>query len=387
MEMGFHISAFGVNLHVNNAVLKCAESLASSPQHQLAQQEKQQMLGSLRRFPGAATDQTEQPPLRPTFSIITPVFNGRTFLDEAILSVVTQAGPFSIRYHVQDGGSSDGTLDILKRWSERLSGDFPIVCNDVEFSYASAEDGGLYDAVNKGFGRIGDGDFMSWINADDRYQPGAFASVAQIFQKFSDVRWIASRPAFMSEAGAQGELLDLRSFPQRAIAAAIFDGRFSPLLLQQEGMFWRSSLWQAVGGLNGAMRLAGDFDLWRRFAQHADLVMTDALLGVFRFREGQLSASIEKYQKEIDGVLSAEEMALRSEMAEAFRAATTPEAVREAGFVCRVANNVVSAGGWHLVELQDRPALQKQLAEFKRSRWTKLGCLLRLTKLRDHLQE
>ena len=158
------------------------------------------MPGSLLRFPGAATDQTEQPPLRPTFSIITPVFNGRTFLDEAILSVVTQAGPFSIRYHVQDGGSSDGTLEALERWSERLSRDFPIVCNDVEFSYASAKDGGPYDAVNKGFGRIGDGDFMSWINADDRYQPGAFASVAQIFQKFSDVSWIASRPVLMSES-------------------------------------------------------------------------------------------------------------------------------------------------------------------------------------------
>jgi len=345
------------------------------------------MLGSLRRSPDAALGQTGQPSVRPTFLIVTPVFNGRTFLDETILSVVTQAGPFSIRYHVQDGGSSDGTLDLLERWSERLSGDFPIVCNDIEFSYASAVDGGLYDAVNKGFGRMGDGDFMSWINADDRYQQGAFASVAQIFQKFSDVRWIASRPAFMSEAGAQGELLDLRSFPQKAIAAAIFDGRFSPLFLQQEGMFWRASLWRAVGGLNGAMRLAGDFDLWRRFAQHSDLVMTDAVLALFRFREGQLSTSIEKYQKEIDDVLGPDEMARRIEAAEAFRAAVTPEAAREAGFVCRVAKNLVPAGGWQLVRLQERPALEKQLAEFKQSRWTKLGGLLRLTKLRAHLQE
>src|SRR5215831_18085266 len=100
------------------------------------------MLGSLRRSPGAALDQIGQPPLRPTFSITTPVFNGRTFLDETILSVVTQAGPFAIRYHVQDGGSSDGTLEILERWSKRLSGDFPIVCDHVEFSYASAADRG-----------------------------------------------------------------------------------------------------------------------------------------------------------------------------------------------------------------------------------------------------
>lgn len=309
------------------------------------------MAGLFRQLFGAGSQQNPRPPAQASFSIVTPVMNGRTFLDEMILSIVTQAGPFSIRYHVQDGGSTDGTLDMLERWSKRLSGDFPIVCSGVEFSYASGPDAGLYDAVNKGFAQTGLGDFMSWINADDRYEPGAFASVAQVFQKFSDVNWVAGRPIVISEAGAQCELVALRSFPRKAIAAAIFEGRFSTWFLQQEGMFWRSGLWQTVGGANGKMRLAGDFDLWRRFARHSDMVVVDALLGVFRVREGQLSASIDKYHKEIDDILTAEEMTQRAEISQAFAAATAPEAARAGGFTCRFAVNRVFAGGWHIVEL------------------------------------
>lgn len=308
------------------------------------------MLRQLHRIFQTGQQQTPRPPAETSFSIVTPVFNGRAFLDETILSIVTQAGPFKIRYHVQDGGSSDGTLELLKRWSDRLCGDFPIVCAGVEFSYTSTPDAGLYDAVNKGFDRAGPSDFMSWLNSDDRYEPGAFASVAQIFQKFSDVHWVGSRPVLMAEAGTPGELVDIRPFPRRAIAAAIFEGRYSPFFLQQEGMFWRAELWNRVGGLNDQMRLAGDFDLWRRFAQDTDLVMADALLGCFRVRQGQLSSSIGDYHKEIDDNLTPEEKAQRSEVAEAFRAATTPKAVGAAGFHCRFAVNRVFAGGWHIVE-------------------------------------
>jgi len=285
-----------------------------------------------------------------SFSVVTPVFNGRAFLDETILSVVAQSGPFKIRYHVQDGGSSDGTLDVLQRWSKLLSGDFPILCNGVEFTYASEKDAGLYDAVNKAFERCGPHDVMSWINSDDRYEPGAFASVAQIFEKFDDVHWVGGRPVLVSESGAQGQLVDLRGFPRKAIAAGIFEGRFAPFFLQQEGMFWRRGLWDKVGGLDGGLRLAGDFDLWRKFAQHADFVMADALFGCFRVREGQLSGTIEDYHKEIDASLSPEEKATRLEISELLRAAISADTVRAGGFSSRFAENRVFAGGWHIVE-------------------------------------
>src|SRR5207237_2758313 len=85
------------------------------------------------------------------FAIVTPVLNGEKFLDQSILSVVSQAGPFTIRYHIQDGGSKDRTLEILAAWKSRLAHDFPVFCEGIEFSFASAPDRNLFEAVNRGF--------------------------------------------------------------------------------------------------------------------------------------------------------------------------------------------------------------------------------------------
>ena len=127
------------------------------------------------------------------FAIVTPVFNGEKFLDQSILSVVSQAGPFTIRYHVQDGGSKDRTLEILAAWKSRLARDFPVFCEGIEFSFASAPDRGLYEAVNRGFAACAyanaDADAMAWIGSDDRFEPGAFATVEEIFRDFPDIDW------------------------------------------------------------------------------------------------------------------------------------------------------------------------------------------------------
>jgi glycosyltransferase involved in cell wall biosynthesis len=282
------------------------------------------------------------------FAITTPVKNCLEFIDETILSVVSQAGPFTIIYHVQDGGSTDGTTKRLEQWKKWLDSDFPIACNGVKFSFSSVPDAGLYDAVNKGFSHCGQANYMSWINSDDRYEPGAFVSVAEVFGKFPDVNWIGGRPVLMTESGSPGQLVGLRAFPQRAITARIFDGRFSLFFLQQEGMFWRTTLWQKVGGLKADMRLAGDFDLWTRFAEHTDFVMADALFGTFRVRRGQLSASIGNYHQEIDRNLSEAAVALRKSMSATFRDAVTVDAARAVGLEWRVAENRVFSDGWHI---------------------------------------
>jgi glycosyltransferase involved in cell wall biosynthesis len=248
------------------------------------------------------------------FSIVTPVLNGEKFLDQAILSVVTQAGPFTIRYHIQDGGSKDATLSILAAWQDRLARDFPISCEGIEFSFASAPDRGLYDAVNRGFAACGDSDAMAWINADDRFQPGAFATVEEIFRCFSDIEWLTGRTAIVDETGIALALSPVTPFPREAIEAGIFDGRHAgAYFIQQEGTFWRPSLWKKAGGLDANFRFAGDFDLWRRFARHSELVIADTILGCFRVRAGQITANLNSYQAEIDSFLSADELRVRAE--------------------------------------------------------------------------
>ncbi|HEY8013406.1 MAG TPA: glycosyltransferase, partial [Dongiaceae bacterium] len=138
---------------------------------------------------------------KPQFSIVTPVFNGSRFLDETILSVLTQSGPFTLRYHVQDGGSTDDTLQKLAAWKARLAAGFPVLCEGIEFSYASAPDRGLYDAIRQSFAQTGSGDVMTWLNADDRLEPGALHSVAHILERCPDIDWLGGRSTIADETG------------------------------------------------------------------------------------------------------------------------------------------------------------------------------------------
>jgi hypothetical protein len=92
-------------------------------------------------------------------------------------------------------------------------------------------------------------------------------------------------------------------FPRQAIAAGIVDGRFVTSRIEQEATFWRPRLWQEAGGVDPNFRLAGDFDLWRRFARHTDLVVVDRILGCFRKRAGQLSEDMDRHRAEIDASL------------------------------------------------------------------------------------
>jgi glycosyltransferase involved in cell wall biosynthesis len=252
------------------------------------------------------------------FLIVTPVLNGEKFLDQTVLSVVSQAGPFTIRYHIQDGGSKDRTLEILARWKSRLTGDFPVVCDGIEFSFASAPDRGLYDAVARGFVTCADFDAMAWINADDRFEPGAFATAEEIFRGFPDIEWLTGRPTVITESGAFMNISPIIPFPRKAIAAGIFDGRFAEHFIEQEATFWRPRLWQKTGGVDPNFQLAGDFDLWRRFARQTDLVMVNAILGCFRVRAGQLSTDMARYRGEIDASLSPVEIKNRAKVAKSY---------------------------------------------------------------------
>jgi len=252
------------------------------------------------------------------FGIVTPVLNGEKFLDETILGVVSQAGPFSIWYHIQDGGSKDATLKLLAAWRSRLARDFPTFCEGIKFSFASEPDRGLYDAVNRGFTACGDSDAMAWINADDRFEPGAFATVEEIFRGFPDIEWLTARPTVIAESGSLMNVSPIIPFPRQAIAAGIFDGRFARSFIEQEATFWRPRLWQKTGGVDPNFRFAGDFDLWRRFARQTDLVIVDAILGCFRMRAGQLSADMARYRAEIDASLSPAELETRAKVAKTY---------------------------------------------------------------------
>lgn len=284
------------------------------------------------------------------FCIVTPCFNGEEFIDDAIISVITQAGFFTIHYHIQDGGSTDGSLEKLQQWEKRLcSGKFPKLCTNFKFTFDSGPDKGMYDAINKGFARFGvnHNDYMTWLNADDRLIQGTLATVAHLFDKFQDIKWLGGRSSLMDEKGSFRGLFDLNPYPRRSLRAGICDGRHWGFVMQ-EGTFWRGDLWKKVDGLREGLRLAGDFDLWRRFAEHEDYVVVDFPLAFHRRHPGQLSERLEAYHAEVDSVV--DEKLRDSEWKRHENAAMFSDGMERYGYSGRVLRFNVSKIQWEVFE-------------------------------------
>lgn len=242
----------------------------------------------------------------PSIYILTPCFNAVETIDETILSVISQAGPFHIHYHVQDGGSNDGTTDCLRAWADRLSkGDFPLQCEDVFFSWESCQDGGMYDAINHGFATmdIPADSIMAWVNSDDTYTQHVFATALEVFQQNQSVRWLGGMIVLLDDVGCLHPTEQLEYYPQELIQHGCCDGPTWPHM-QQNGMFWRYSLWEDAGPLDTTLQFAGDWELWQRFAHHAEFVHIRVTFGTFRVRLGQLSQD-SRYQQEQEQRLAA----------------------------------------------------------------------------------
>ena len=215
-------------------------------------------------------------PLR--FSIVTPSFNQAPFLEAAMLSVLDQPGP-EIEYIVMDGGSTDASADIIHRHAPRLA------------HWQSERDAGQYDAITRGFARA-TGDIMSWLNSDDMYCPWAFSVVEEIFTRLPEVQWLTTTMQIRWDAA--GRAVRTLHVPGYARAAYLQGehlpegGAFSLGWIQQESTFWRRSLWEKAGAQIGqGFPLAGDFELWGRFFQHAELHAVETPLGGFRFHGNQ----------------------------------------------------------------------------------------------------
>src|SRR5262245_14464164 len=115
----------------------------------------------------------------PKITIVTPSLNQGQFIEETIQSIIGQRYP-NMEYFVIDGGSTDDTLSILRKYDDRI--DF----------WVSAADKGQAAAINKGFARAS-GEILGWLNSDDTYEPGVFAEVARSFQEHPDVDVISGR--------------------------------------------------------------------------------------------------------------------------------------------------------------------------------------------------
>lgn len=189
----------------------------------------------------------------PRITLVTPSYNQAAFLEMAIQSVILQAYP-NLEYIVMDGGSADGSIEILRRYEK-------------QFAYwTSAHDAGQSDALNRGFARA-TGAIFGWLNSDDLLLPNALQTVGAYFGAHPECDFLTGDGVFINADNTR-ELYVARG------AAYTFDELlefYNDKYLPQPSVFFSRVAFEQVGGLDVSLHYAMDLDLWLRIRQQFEL--------------------------------------------------------------------------------------------------------------------
>lgn len=210
---------------------------------------------------------------RPKISVVTPSYNQREFVAETMESVLGQPD-VDLEYVVQDGGSTDGSVDEIKARSARLA------------AWESAKDAGQADAIAKGFARThgGPNDLMAWLNSDDVYLPGTLAFVSDYFARHPEVDVLYGNRILIDERSLEIGRWFLPGHDEEMMKLNDY--------VPQESLFWRRRVWDRVGGINPAFKFAMDWDLLLRFqANGARIVHVPYFLACFRIHAAQKTSA------------------------------------------------------------------------------------------------
>jgi glycosyltransferase involved in cell wall biosynthesis len=194
-------------------------------------------------------------------SVITPSFNQARYLETTISSVLDQDYD-QVEYIIVDGGSNDGSVDIIQRYASRLAW------------WVSEPDQGQTDALNKGFARA-KGDLLAWINSDDTFEPGAIKEAVAYMKAHPEAGMVYGDANYIDETGRV-----IGRFPAAQTDYARL--RRGYVHIPQQSSFFRGDLWRKVGPLDPSFYFAMDYDLWVRLAALAPLAYYPRLWANFR---------------------------------------------------------------------------------------------------------
>ncbi len=215
-------------------------------------------------------------PVLPKITVVTPNFNGVNTLEETLRSVIDQDYP-NLEYIIIDGGSTDGSLELIESYRPYFT------------KVIVGKDKSMYDAIAKAFDTA-TGEILAWLNSDDLYEPNALLRVGEYFQRHPHTDVIYMNDTVMKDGWR------VPNRPQKHTCAHhLRHGH----IIYQEGCFFKRSAYEAVGGLNRNLRLAGDYDLWLRLAAHYRLALLPGNASCFRLRKGQLSGDWGAYLQEM----------------------------------------------------------------------------------------
>lgn len=200
----------------------------------------------------------------PRVTIITPSYNQAEFLEQTIQSVLAQDG-IELEYMIADGGSSDGSVEIIRRYADRLAW------------WVSEKDRGQADAINKGFARAS-GEFVAWLNSDDLLEPGAIAAAVEVFRRHPDAGLVYGDVLSINAAGQPINLMKFKPYALQDLMAF--------RIISQPGVLMRRAVLEAAGPLDVRFHFMLDHQLWLRMVQLAGMQYLPRRQARARFHAG-----------------------------------------------------------------------------------------------------
>ncbi len=204
----------------------------------------------------------------PLVTIVTPCLNAERYLEQTILSVLDQDYP-RIEYIVMDGGSSDGTLDILKK-------------HEGSLRWQSAKDRGTADAVNRGFA-LGEGEILGFLNADDLYYPQAVSTAVRRLRENPDAAGVYGDAWWIDRNGIRIAPYPVREFDRALLERECF--------ICQPSSFFRRGAYESVGGLDPGFNLTFDYEFWLRLTRTFSLLRIEDTLADSRMHPANKTLS------------------------------------------------------------------------------------------------
>ena len=201
-------------------------------------------------------------------SIITPSYNQGRFIERTILSVLNQKGDFELEYIIVDGASTDNTIDIIKRYQDRLR-------------WVSEKDRGQSDALNKGF-NMASGELLGWLNSDDTYEENALREVTKRFKEnrfkwcFGNARNINEDDQEIRRLIAWYKIVESKRYSYRRLLSKDF--------ISQPAVFFTKDLYGDIGPLYIDCRYSMDYDYWLRIGKRYEPLYINKFLANFRWQ-------------------------------------------------------------------------------------------------------
>jgi glycosyltransferase involved in cell wall biosynthesis len=229
-------------------------------------------------------------PLR--ISIVTPSYNQAVFVGETIESVLSQEGDFEVEYSVMDGGSTDGSVQVIKHYANLVAArQWPVRCREITMRWVSERDDGQTAAINAGISRA-TGDILAYINSDDLYFPGAFRRVVEAFTRDPTADFLYGDGDVIDRAGGcQWEWLS-RPYNHAVMTSYHFLWNDFTNYILQQATFWRRGVRGRIGDFDPTFHYAMDTEYWiRAGAAGLRLRHLPEKLGKFRMIEGTKSLS------------------------------------------------------------------------------------------------